>query len=82
MALLTMTMYRPSASLSRRVLMMILKDIGIANRGDASPNVSNRVISTQRPGTRSDISKSYLLLVDDDVDVDVEMLVLLGLFVV
>jgi hypothetical protein len=62
------------------VLIIILKDIGIASRGDARPNVSSMVISTHRPGTRSDISKSYLLLDDDDGGDD--MLVLLVLFVV
>ena len=70
MALLTITIYRPSASRSKRVLMMILKDIGIASRGDASPNVSSRVISTQIPGIRSDTSISYLLLAEDDAEDD------------
>ena len=50
--------------------MMILKDIGIASRGDASPNVSSRVISTQIPGIRSDTSISYLLLAEDDAEDD------------
>jgi len=69
--------------------MMILKDIGIASRGDASPNVSSRVISTQIPGIRSDTSTSYLLLAEDDAedddtdtDVDDDTLVSLVSFVV
>jgi hypothetical protein len=47
--------------------MMILKDIGIARRGDARPNVRSRVISTQILGMMSDISivKSSLLDSDD-----------------
>ena len=55
--------------------MTILKHIGMASRGDASPNVSSRVISTQVPDIRSDTSTSYLLLAaaDDDDDVLVSM---------
>ena len=50
--------------------MMILKDIGIASKGDASPNVSSRVISTQIPGIRCDTSTSYLYLAEDDAEDD------------
>jgi hypothetical protein len=71
--------------------MTILKHIGMASRGDASPNVSSRVISTQVPGIRSDISTSYLLLAaaaaaddddDDGDDDDDDVIVSLVLFVV